>query len=353
MLPAALLAYAKLDLDEEILASALPDDPAFVPLLEGYFPLQARQAFPQEPQRHRLKREIVSTVLINALVNLTGPVFVQRMRELSGQGAAEVARGFVLADGAFGLSALKTRIDALDGKADAKVQNRLYADIADQFRRVTPWFLAHVPADAPIADTVALHRAGVEALRQSYTPNEADTAHIAELAKAGVPYSVEAAPAGSVAKITVGSTVVDSYEGAGLAKDDAKAKGDAFGSELKAALTGAGYPEKADPARINKPMVVLILFVLVLYVTMVYGPIAAMLVEMFPTRIRYTSMSLPYHIGKGWFGGLLPTTAFALVAFKGDIYYGLWYPICVALATLVIGALFVRETKDNNIYAHD
>ena len=104
---------------------------------------------------------------------------------------------------------------------------------------------------------------------------------------------------------------------------------------------------------INKPMVLLLLFILVLYVTMVYGPIAAMLVEMFPTRIRYTSMSLPYHIGNGWFGGLLPTTAFALVAYKGDIYYGLWYPIIIALITAVIGILFVKETKDNDIYASD
>ncbi|HEY4076460.1 MAG TPA: NAD-glutamate dehydrogenase [Rhizomicrobium sp.] len=185
-----LLAYAKLDLDAEVLASTLPDDPAFASLLTGYFPPPAVAKFPDEPQRHRLKREIISTVLINAAVNLTGPVFVQRMRELSGLDGASVTRGFVLADGAFGLSALKTRIDALDGKADAKIQNRLYADIADQFRRVTPWFLAHVPADAPLADTVALHRAGVEALRQSYTLTDADTAHIAELAKAGVPEDV-------------------------------------------------------------------------------------------------------------------------------------------------------------------
>jgi hypothetical protein len=96
-------------------------------------------------------------------------------------------------------------------------------------------------------------------------------------------------------------------------------------------------------------MVVLLLWILVLYVTMVYGPIAAMLVEMFPTRIRYTSMSLPYHIGNGWFGGFLPTTAFAIVAATGDIYAGLWYPVVVALLTVVIGALFVKETKDVDI----
>ncbi len=109
-------------------------------------------------------------------------------------------------------------------------------------------------------------------------------------------------------------------------------------------MSASGYPEKADPAAINKPMVVLILFVLVLYVTMVYGPIAALLVELFPARIRYSSMSLPYHIGNGWFGGFLPATAFAMVAASGDIYYGLWYPIVVAGITLIFGLLFLPET---------
>ena len=171
----------------------------------------------------------------------------------------------------------------------------------------------------------------------------------AALAKAGIPYTIEPVAAGTVAKVSVGGTDVASYEGAGLAGDDAKAAGEAFGKELKAALTSAGYPEKADPARINKPMVVAILTLLVIYVTMVYGPIAAWLVELFPTRIRYTSMSLPYHIGNGWFGGFLPTIAFALVAATGNIYYGLWYPIVIALMTFVIGALFLRETKDVDI----
>ena len=132
-----------------------------------------------------------------------------------------------------------------------------------------------------------------------------------------------------------------------------KAKETALKKDLGGAIKAAGYPPKADDTQVNKPMVILLLFILVLYVTMVYGPIAAMLVEMFPTRIRYTSMSLPYHVGNGWFGGLLPTTAFALVAFKGDIYYGLWYPIVVSLITVVIGALFIKETKDNDIYAAD
>jgi MFS family permease len=118
-------------------------------------------------------------------------------------------------------------------------------------------------------------------------------------------------------------------------------------------LKAAGYPAKADPAKINKVTVLIILTYLVILVTMVYGPIAAMLVELFPTRIRYTSMSLPYHIGNGWFGGLLPTTAFAIVASTGNMYNGLWYPIIIAGITLVIGTLFIRETKDVNIYAND
>jgi MFS family permease len=126
-----------------------------------------------------------------------------------------------------------------------------------------------------------------------------------------------------------------------------------FKAAVTAALKTAGYPAKADPAKLNKPLVVAILTLLVIYVTMVYGPIAAMLVEMFPTRIRYTSMSLPYHIGNGWFGGLLPTTAFAIVAQTGNIYNGLWYPIIVAAFTFVVGLLFVKETKDVDIYAAD
>ncbi|HEV7815636.1 MAG TPA: MFS transporter [Janthinobacterium sp.] len=178
------------------------------------------------------------------------------------------------------------------------------------------------------------------------------------LSGSSVNYTKEDAPAGSIAKIRVGEKEIVSFN-ADMTADghdftkESKAHEAAFKKEAGGAIKAAGYPAKADPEQINYPMVVLLLFILVLYVTMVYGPIAAMLVEMFPTRIRYTSMSLPYHIGNGWFGGLLPTTAFALVAFKGDIYYGLWYPIIVALVTVVIGTLFVKETKDNDIYAAD
>ncbi|MBC3928296.1 MFS transporter [Undibacterium sp. CY21W] len=175
----------------------------------------------------------------------------------------------------------------------------------------------------------------------------------AKLAAASVNYSNEIAPAGTVASVKVGDKVITSFNATSLPKDEATAKDKAFSKELADAIKAAGYPAKADPKQIDKPMVLVLLVILVIYVTMVYGPIAAMLVEMFPTRIRYTSMSLPYHIGNGWFGGLLPTTAFALVAFKGDIYYGLWYPIVIALMTFVIGALFIKETKDNDIYADD
>jgi hypothetical protein len=132
---------------------------------------------------------------------------------------------------------------------------------------------------------------------------------------------------------------------------DRKAAITKFQAAAKTALTAAGYPDKADPATINKPMVVLILFVLVVFVTMVYGPIAALLVELFPARIRYSAMSLPYHIGNGWFGGFLPTTAFAMVAATGDIYYGLWYPVVAAAVALVIGLLFLPETFRRSIDA--
>ncbi|MVW63435.1 MFS transporter [Massilia sp. NEAU-DD11] len=188
-------------------------------------------------------------------------------------------------------------------------------------------------------------------------PSSCDIA-TAQLTAASVSYTRQDAPAGTIASVKVGDKVYPSFNATmtadGLNFDQAsKDREAALKKDLGAAIKAAGYPAKSDPTQINRPMIVLLLFVLVLYVTMVYGPVAAMLVEMFPTRIRYTSMSLPYHIGNGWFGGLLPTTAFALVAANGNIYYGLWYPIVIALATVVIGTLFVRETKDNNIYAAD
>ena len=209
-----------------------------------------------------------------------------------------------------------------------------------------------------------------------------------KLASASVSYDNVIAPAGTPAVIKVGETevlTVVTPEDIATAKDgaekklaelnaaepqDAKAiaaatarvkalsgektaKDAVLSGKLTAALKAAGYPAKADMAKFDKTTVVIILTYLVLLVTMVYGPIAAMLVEMFPTRIRYTSMSLPYHIGNGWFGGLLPTTAFAIVAQTGNMYNGLWYPIIIAGATVVIGGLFIKETKDVDIYAND
>ena len=209
-----------------------------------------------------------------------------------------------------------------------------------------------------------------------------------KLASASVSYDNVVAPAGTAAVIKVGDTEVLTAvtpEDIAAAKDgaekklaelnaaepkDAKAiaaatarvkalsgektaKDAVLSGKLSAALKAANYPAKADMAKFDKVTVVIILTYLVLLVTMVYGPIAAMLVEMFPTRIRYTSMSLPYHIGNGWFGGLLPTTAFAIVAQTGNMYNGLWYPIIIAGATVVIGGLFIKETKDVDIYAND
>jgi len=164
------------------------------------------------------------------------------------------------------------------------------------------------------------------------------------LAKAGVSYQRVDAPPGSVAQIKAGETTLTAPDPRQLTGADRKAAIAEFQGSAKKALTAVGYPDKADAASINKPMVVLILFVLVLYVTMVYGPIAALLVELFPARIRYSAMSLPYHIGNGWFGGFLPTIAFAMVAATGDIYYGLWYPIVIAALTVVLGLFFLPET---------
>ena len=208
------------------------------------------------------------------------------------------------------------------------------------------------------------------------------------LASASVSYDNVAAPAGTPTIIKVGETVVKvkyTAEDIAEAKSKAEAKlaelsaatpvddkavaaakksvadlsnektagNTMLAGNLSAALKAAGYPTKADMAKFDKVTVIIILTYLVLLVTMVYGPIAAMLVEMFPTRIRYTSMSLPYHIGNGWFGGLMPTTAFAIVAQTGNMYNGLWYPVVIASITVVIGALFIKETKDVDIFAKD
>jgi Sugar (and other) transporter len=154
------------------------------------------------------------------------------------------------------------------------------------------------------------------------------------LTKAGLSFTKQDTP-GKPVSVRIGETTIQGWDAA----------------KWTAALASAGYPKAADPSQINYVMVELILILMVIFVTMVYGPIAAFLVELFPTKIRYTSMSLPYHIGNGWFGGMLPLLATAVVAATGNIYAGLWYPIGIALMSLVIGTLFLRETKDADIVA--
>ncbi|AMS30874.1 MAG TPA: MFS transporter [Hyphomonadaceae bacterium] len=206
--------------------------------------------------------------------------------------------------------------------------------------------LAQAQASAPV--TVVVNNADCSVQFDPVGKNKFDTksCDIAKsyLAKSGVSYSKVDAPAGTIASIKIGSETFTAPDPALVTGADKKAAIAAYQDSVKAALAKAGYPAKADPAAMNKPMVIAILVYLVLLVTAVYGPIAALLVEIFPSRIRYTSMSLPYHIGNGWFGGFLPTTAFAMVAATGDIYYGLWYPVLIAGLTAILGLFFLPET---------
>ncbi|MFH0020575.1 MFS transporter [Pseudomonas fluorescens] len=150
------------------------------------------------------------------------------------------------------------------------------------------------------------------------------------LVKQGLPYSSVAAPTGSGVQVSVGDVKLDGFDEAAL----------------RGAITLAGYPQQADMQQINKPMIVALIVALIIISAMCYGPLAALMVELFPTRIRYTSMSLPYHIGNGWFGGFLPTVSFALVVYTGDIFYGLWYPVLITGVSLVVGMICLRETKN-------
>jgi hypothetical protein len=171
------------------------------------------------------------------------------------------------------------------------------------------------------------------------------------LSRKGIPYTNEVLPAGSIAFVTVGSEKIEAFDGVALSAADFKAQTAAFTAKMNAATKT--YPAKADLSRVNTPMLVFLLVILVIYVTMVYAPIGAYLVEMFPARIRYTSMSLPYHIGNGWFGGFLPSIAFAIVTATGDIYAGLWYPIIIAVMSLVIGTLLLKDTDPNASISHE
>jgi MFS family permease len=203
--------------------------------------------------------------------------------------------------------------------------------------------LARAQATAPVVVTAERARCAVQF-------NPVGTAHFtapcdvaaSALVRRGVPYRV-ADGADPGATVTVGAAAVPAYDAARAGTDTARAR---FEAGLDDALRAAGYPRAADPAAVATGRVVAILVALVLLVTMVYGPIAAALVELFPTRIRYTAMSLPYHVGNGWFGGFLPSIAFAVVAATGDIYAGLWYPVAIAALTAVVGAVWLPESKD-------
>ena len=211
--------------------------------------------------------------------------------------------------------------------------------------------LARAQAAAPVSVIVNNDECSVQFDPIGKNKFDAESCDIAKsfLAKSAVSYSNTPAAAGAIAQVKVGSATFTAPDPAKVTGEERKAAIDAFQKEVKAALAQAGYPAKADLDAMNTPMVVAVLTYLVLLVTMVYGPIAALLVELFPTRIRYTAMSLPYHIGNGWFGGFLPTTAFAMVAATGDIYYGLWYPIIICALTVVAGLLFLPETFKRNI----
>lgn len=211
--------------------------------------------------------------------------------------------------------------------------------------------LAHAQANAPVK--VLANPAECSSQFDPVGANKFDTTSCDivknALAKAAVNYENVAAPAGTIASIRIGGTTIVAPDPSKVSGDEKKAAIAAFAKQVTSDLETVGYPAKADPDQIDKPVVVAILFYLVLLVTMVYGPIAAMLVELFPSRIRYTSMSLPYHIGNGWLGGLLPAIGFAMVAANGDIYHGFWYPVIVAAATCVIGLVFLPETYKRSI----
>jgi MFS family permease len=169
------------------------------------------------------------------------------------------------------------------------------------------------------------------------------------LSNAGVSYDNQAAPTGAPAVVRIGGTEVASVDGRGLAPAELKAARADVDARIKAALSAAGYPEKADPARINLPLTFAILMVFIVAACALYGPQAAALVELFPTRVRYTAMSLPYNIGTGWVGGLLPAASFALVAASGNIYFGLWYSAAFTVLAVIVALIWLPETKGRDL----
>lgn len=213
--------------------------------------------------------------------------------------------------------------------------------------------LARAQGAAPVQAIAAAEDCSVQfdpIGRNSFDAKSCDIAK-AFLARNGVSYTSVAGAAGTLAEVRIGTDSYTAPDPAAVTGEARKTAIAAFQGDIKAALAAAGYPAKADPAAIDMGLTIAVLTWLVLLVTMVYGPIAALLVELFPTRIRYTAMSLPYHLGNGWFGGFLPTTAFAIVAATGDVYAGLWYPIIVCGVTVAVGLVFLPETSRRRIDA--
>ncbi len=169
------------------------------------------------------------------------------------------------------------------------------------------------------------------------------------LAKLGVSYRNVEGEAGAPAQIQIGDNTVQSVSGAGLAPPALAAVRHDFEGRLGSALRSAGYPNRADPAKVNLPLLIAIVLLGVVFAVMVYAPVPAMVVEIFPTRIRYSALSLPYHIGSGWFGGFLPAIVFAMVAATGNIYFGLWYPVVVTAVGIVVLGFFTKETRGQDL----
>ena len=213
--------------------------------------------------------------------------------------------------------------------------------------------LARAVRDAPVTVVAMADECSVQfdpIGRNTYDSSSCDIAK-AYLARNGINYTNMDAEPGTIAEVRVGGTVIMAPDPSEHSAQSLAAAIDAFRTEVGAELVAAGYPSEADPAQINRPLVIAIIVAIMLMVTAAYAPLAAMLVELFPARVRYTSMSLPYHIGNGWFGGFLPTTAFAMVAATGNIHFGLWYPVVIAGMTAIVGLLFLPETFRRNIDA--
>jgi len=213
--------------------------------------------------------------------------------------------------------------------------------------------LARAVRDAPVTVVAMADECSVQfdpIGRNTYDSSSCDIAK-AYLARNGINYTNMDAEPGTIAEVRVGGTVIMAPAPSEHGAQSLAAAIDAFRTEVGAELVEAGYPSEADPAQINRPLVIAIIVAIMLMVTAAYAPLAAMLVELFPARVRYTSMSLPYHIGNGWFGGFLPTTAFAMVAATGNIHFGLWYPVVIAGMTAIVGLLFLPETFRRNIDA--